>query len=191
MSTEPAPGLDRGSNPASYQPRHPSRGLLGLGLCLVVVGVLVLLFRMAEFVPSLLPLRHWFEGISLWQLWPLLVCMGGVITVLTPDEERHRYSLMRIVDGLTTIVIGLLLQCNTTGWVSWHMWLSALSLWPLLLIIGGISVVSKATGLPWLRIFGSLLFVGALLLCAAAWWSGPFSLPLSPHLRVPFLPGML
>ena len=69
----------------------------------------------------------------------------------------------RIFEGVTLVIIGVILLMNTTGALPWSVWLHVLSLWPLLLIAVGIDIVAKGIDAEWLRIVSSVLLIGGLL----------------------------
>lgn len=72
----------------------------------------------------------------------------------------------RIFEGLTLVLVGIILLLNTTGSLPWSVWLHVLSLWPLLLVAAGIDIVAKGIDAEWLRVVSSLLVIGGLLLGA-------------------------
>ncbi len=87
-------------------------------------------------------------------------------------------SIKRILEGVTLVLIGAILLLNTTGQLSWSVWWSVLSLWPLLLVAAGLDIVAKGLDTEWLRVLSSLLViagivVGAFVLPVAG---GPFGI---------------
>jgi hypothetical protein len=98
-----------------------SRSLLLWGLIAIAVGVL---FLTDYDVPPL--------G-QLWRYWPFLFMVFGAIKLIPPTAPKH------VVDGLSQIAFA--------GWfyVSFeHLWgLSFQNSWPILVIIGGISMVLR------------------------------------------------
>ncbi len=70
--------------------------------------------------------------------------------------------LNRVIEGLTTVSFGLVLLANSAGVLSWHVWLTLLSLWPLLLIAIGIDIIGKGAKQDWLRVVSSLVVLGGL-----------------------------
>ncbi|MDF1542097.1 MAG: DUF5668 domain-containing protein [Anaerosomatales bacterium] len=80
-------------------------------------------------------------------------------------------TLKRVFEGLTLVLIGVILLLNTTGSLPWSVWWHVLSLWPLLLVAAGLDIVAKGIDAPWLRVVSSLLIIGGLLV-------GAFVLPI-------------
>ncbi|HET6498082.1 MAG TPA: DUF5668 domain-containing protein [Coriobacteriia bacterium] len=77
----------------------------------------------------------------------------------------------RVVEGLTLVLIGVILLLNTTGSLPWSIWLHVLSLWPLLLVAAGLEIVARGVHAEWLRVVSSLLIMAGLVI-------GAFVLPL-------------
>lgn len=77
----------------------------------------------------------------------------------------------RVVEGLTLVLVGVILLLNTTGSLPWSIWLHVLSLWPLLLVAIGLEIVARGIHAEWLRIVSSLLVMVGLL-------AGAFVLPI-------------
>jgi hypothetical protein len=75
-------------------------------------------------------------------------------------------TVKRVFEGLTLVLIGVILLLNTTGSLPWSVWLHVLSLWPLLLVAAGLDIVAKGIDAPWLRVVSSLLIIGGLLVGA-------------------------
>lgn len=75
------------------------------------------------------------------------------------DISRRRwdydYIEKRILDALSLITIGVVLLLNTTGNLSWGIWLNFIKLWPLLIISIGIGLIFS-----WSRL---ARFIGALI----------------------------
>ncbi len=129
-------------------------GAVWLGVVLVAVGGLML-------ARLLLP------GFGLSGAWPvgivaLVVMLLGVKQMLTPGKEGE-YRLNRVIEGLTTISIGVILLAQSVGALRWDAWLSVLSLWPLLLVAIGIDLIGKGTGTGLLRVASSAIVLAGLL----------------------------
>jgi len=131
--------------------RHRQRGAVFWGCVLIVLGA-------AAFAAQLVPSVSW------WMLWPLMVIVSGVAHIATPDWH-DAWTVRRVFEGLGTVLVGGVLLANTTGYVSWAVWPTFLSLWPVLLIALGVSVIGRGLGAEWLRI-GSRLLVWATLALA-------------------------
>jgi hypothetical protein len=69
----------------------------------------------------------------------------------------------RVFEGLFWIAVGSILLCNTLGVLRWSVWISILSLWPLLLVAAGIDLIGKGTDQVWLRVVSSALVLAGLL----------------------------
>lgn len=71
--------------------------------------------------------------------------------------------LKRVIEGLTSIIIGLMLIANSMGELSWRVWLTMLSLWPLLLVVIGLDILGKGARLNAVRVLSSLVILGGVL----------------------------
>lgn len=146
----PAPGGHRGGG-----------GAIWFGVVLLLVGIGVLMGRIAP-------------GLDLWGFWPaslagLLFIIFGIRGMFWPppaDDTR----LNKVVEGLTGISVGVILLANSVGALSWSLWWSVLSLWPVLLVSAGLDLIGKGLRASWIRVFSS-----AVVLCAL--WYGAFVLP--------------
>ena len=118
-------------------PRYHRRGGIGFGIVLIAIGVI---FLIGQFVP----------GVAWWQLWPLIILLIGFIQLITPDP-RDGWGISRVMDGIGTLILGFVLLGNTTGVISWGVWLVLLSLWPVLIIAIGIGIIGRAIGQSWIR----------------------------------------
>ena len=56
-------------------------------------------------------------------------------------QDSYEYWESRIFSALTLIVIGVILFLNTTGQLSWSIWLNLFRYWPLFLVMAGISII--------------------------------------------------
>jgi hypothetical protein len=119
------------------------RGGIGLGVVLIAVGVV---FLVGQFVPN----------VAWWHMWPLIVILIGGIQIVTPDP-KDGWGLSRIMDGIGTIVVGVVLLGNTTGFVSWDVWLTLLMLWPVLLVAIGLRIIGKGVGQRWVSALGPVV----------------------------------
>jgi hypothetical protein len=87
--------------------------------------------------------------------------------------------MKRVFDGLSLIAVGVVLLACTTGYLSWAVWVSIFSLWPVLLISAGIDIIGKSTGREWLRALSAVVFIVALLYGALVMPAGTWGLPWS------------
>ena len=149
------------SNPEAYDatPRvdqmqaevKPHRGLRAgiiMGILLVGVGMLALFGT--------------FLNVSAWRFWPLIIVVFGLVILCTPGYKG--WSLSRAGNGISTISVGIALLLWTLGIVSGSaFWQTLVYLWPVLLIIIGLSIIGTATKQSAFKLFGSLLFSITLL----------------------------
>jgi len=139
-------------------------GSVAAGLFMIVAGVA---FLVARTVP----------GVDMWQLWPLLIVAGGLVQLVTPSAE-HGWGIERLSEGVGTIILGVILLGNTTGYIGWEMWLTALSMWPVLLVAAGIGILGRASGQAWVRAFAPTIIWAALIFAASTAVTGtPVSTP--------------
>jgi hypothetical protein len=133
------------------------------GLVLVAGGLLLLA---NQFAP----------GLDVWRFWPLLVIAVGVRAMVAGAMRES--AVKNVAEGLITVTVGAILLANSLGVITWSVWWSILSLWPLLLVAAGVDVLGKATESQWLRVLSSLVIIGGLLYGALALGSGSFRLPI-------------
>ncbi len=123
------------------------RGGTVVGIVLVCVG-LVMLF--GGYVP-------WFD---LFRLWPLIIVAGGLVEMF---RSRREPALKRIAEGAGSVAVGLVLLGNTFGYISWSVWITMLSLWPLLLVAIGIELLGRGLRLTWVRALSNVVLLLGLL----------------------------
>lgn len=154
-TTYPAP-------PAPPVPHDADRGggVATTGIVLIVIGSA---FLVARLIPQ----------IELWNLWPLLFVVGGAVQLAIPSAWRKR-GVENLTDALGTMLFGGLLLGNTTGVIPWSMWLTFISLWPVLLIAAGIAILGAATRQTWIKLFSPLVIWATLLFAA---WSAYNAVP--------------
>ncbi len=183
MSYEYDPHCSPGDSTCQPAQSQSTTGAWGagatLGIVLIVLGVA---FLVAETIP----------GLSWWTMWPLLIVVAGFAQIVTPGL-REPWGIERVADGVGTVLIGLLLLGNTTGYISWQVWWTLLSLWPVLLISAGFALLAKSSGQEWLRILAAVPVWLTLLYAAGLWWAGaplPLVLPALPQSlpALPFVP---
>ena len=162
-----------------YQESAPTRaagtgavrsGSVIAGVVLIVAGGLLLA---AQFVP----------GLEWWTLWPALIMLAGLIQMVTPGKEG--WGIERVSEGFGSVFIGAILLGCTTGYIGWEMWLTALALWPALLIMGGLAMLGQATGSPWLKAAAPLVVWVAIAYAAASTVTGmPLEIPVINTVRL-------
>jgi len=144
------------SDQESRQPEAPTpdqvrsgvrHGGTTVGVILVVVGVIMLFGRFVQ----------WFD---LFRLWPLLIVIGGVVEIF---RGRREPLVKRVAEGVGSIAVGLVLLGNTLGYLSWGVWITIFSLWPLLLVAIGIELLGRGLGLPWVRALSNVVLLVGLL----------------------------
>ncbi len=88
-------------------------------------------------------------------------------TVSTPPPTKHRsYSLWRLVIGLPVIFIGLQFLAMNFGW-NWTWTENIWQLWPLLIVLFGILLITRGHGVPrWVGYVLALLVITAGVLWA-------------------------
>lgn len=87
--------------------------------------------------------------------------------------------MKRAFDGLSMVAVGVVLLACTTGYLSWAVWVSVFSLWPVLLVSAGIDIIGNSTGREWIRALSSVVFIAALLYGAFVMPAGTWGLPWS------------
>lgn len=116
----------RGLRP--HRPDNPRKRLLG-GMAMVAVGTVFLLDRLAvlDLTPFLGAQARW------WHYLPLLLALGGVITVVSAQSARQ------VLKGLVDVVIGLwVFACLE------HLWeLTFANSWPIVLIAVGLQILLR------------------------------------------------
>ncbi|MCL2379737.1 MAG: DUF5668 domain-containing protein [Coriobacteriia bacterium] len=156
---------------------------LWLGVILIVLGVLLFLDLISNVIPTM---SHIFGGYSFWQFWPLLIVIGGIATAFSPASDspnprlHGKISPSQFFGGLSTIVLGLVLLTNSLGFVYWMMWLDMLRLWPLILIVVGLSILSHALKTEWFSVFASVLSIVILTAVASSMWTAEPSTLVEP-----------
>ncbi|HEY5540895.1 MAG TPA: DUF5668 domain-containing protein [Coriobacteriia bacterium] len=150
----PAPPIPR----ASSTPPFNRRGGVGVGIILIALGIV---FLFGQFVP----------GLAWWQMWPLFIILLGGIQMVTPDA-RDGWGVSRVMDGVGTVLIGLVLLGNTTGFISWGVWWTLLTLWPVFLIAFGIAIVGRALNQSWIRMIAPVVIWAALAYAVATALTG-------------------
>ncbi len=138
-------------------------GSIVTGIILIAAGALLLA---AQFVP----------GLVWWALWPALIMLAGAIQMVTPGKEG--WGIERVSEGFGTVFIGAILLGCTTGYIGWEMWLTALALWPALLVMGGLAMLGQAADSPWLKAAAPVVVWVAIAYAAATTVTGmPIELP--------------
>jgi hypothetical protein len=75
---------------------------------------------------------------------------------------RRQTDWRRLADGLLLIGLGVFVLLNTTGHLPWTFWYDALTLWPILIVSGGLRLAVDRTRFAWLMLLGPVLVLGTL-----------------------------
>lgn len=129
------------------------QGSITAGVVLIIIGAALMA---AQFVP----------GLAWWTLWPALIILAGLVQMVTPGLRG--WGLERLSEAFGTMFIGAVLLGCTTGYIGWGMWATALSFWPVLLVMAGLSMMGQATGQTWLRAIAPAVVWAAIGYAAAA-----------------------
>lgn len=65
----------------------------------------------------------------------------------------------RLVEGTILIALGLILLCNTLGFLEWRVWLDASRFWPVALVIMGVLILLRRS-VPWVLIVLMVALIG-------------------------------
>jgi len=76
--------------------------------------------------------------------------------------SHHTNPEVKVLHALTLIVVGVVLLLNTTGNADWSIWWNLVRLWPIWLIVIGLSIILGWS--RWSRFTSRLLFLLALVL---------------------------
>lgn len=133
--------------------RHAGRSATFWGIMLIVLGAA---FLAAQFMP----------GMSWWMAWPLIFVVAGFAQMVTPRYDGS-WTVQRVFDGLGTVLFSLVLLGNTTGYISWGVWWTLLTLWPVLLIALGVSIIGSGVGAEWVRGLAHVVVWAALAFAVA------------------------
>ena len=111
---------------------------------------------------------------------PGAAACSGTMDFLTREHVAQALGLVAFLVSLigytsasdrrlkAMMTVGLVFLAITLGYVGWSVWLRVLVLWPVLLIVFGISMLASALKLPWLRVFGSIAVIGVLVYAVVA-----------------------
>jgi hypothetical protein len=162
--------------PVPPVPPHARRNSgIGAGIVLIVIGVV---FLAGQALP----------GLAWWNMWPLIIVTVGIIQMFTPSH-RDEWGPERILDGLGTVAIGCVLLGNTLGIISWGVWWTFITLWPVLIIALGISILGRGLQQSWLRTLAPVLVWAALGYSVALSLTGAGGLQPMPAIVQPVTAG--
>lgn len=139
------PGVSSVSvSPAPSAPESSVGAMLWLGLFLLFCGVAALL-------------GNFVEGVSWWRFWPVLFVLIGIAQMVLPGKKESRTR--QFTRGLISFSFGVVALCLSLGLVSFGSIGAAFdALWPLLMIMMGLSVLSVALKNPSFTLLGGIVF---------------------------------
>jgi hypothetical protein len=123
-------------------------------------------------------------GLAWWNLWPLIVVLAGVIQMFTPGRQGD-WRPGRVLDGLGAVIVGCVLLGNTLGILAWGLWWTFATMWPVLIIALGISILGRGLRQSWLRSVSPLLIWAALGYAVATSLTGVGGIGATPQLVLP------
>ena len=136
-----------------------------VGAFLICIGIIILLGNIIN--------------VSIWRLWPLVFIIIGFIQLFTPGAKG--WSIERAGGALVLISMGIVLLAWMLQIIAARTFLLCfMSLWPMLLVVGGLQIIGGARHIPIFNLIGALLFSGALLI--GSWYYGDIDGSVSIHL---------
>jgi len=166
-----------------------------VGVALVTLGVFIFIDMLSVQIPAI---NNIFGGVSFWRWWPLLIVYGGIAVAFSPAKESPNpsrigtFSVLRLFEGLWTSVLGLILLGNMLFMVSWLVWPAMLSFWPLLLVIIGLTMLSRGLRTEWFSIIAYIISIVIMVAVASSLWIGaaPLTEPFSTLAQLGAFRGM-
>lgn len=157
----PATGVAAPQPPGPGDRRGRGGGAAWFGVVLLVIGIGIIMGRV-------------MPGMSFWGFWPaslagilvIVFSIRGMFWSYPADDSRFN----KVVEGFTGVTVGVILIANSVGAMSWSVWWSVLSLWPVLLVSAGLDLIGKGLRSSWIRVLSSLVVLVSL-------WYGAFVLP--------------
>ena len=116
---DPASTKDPASDAGSKARRHGSP--LVMGIVLIVLGALLLALNLG-----------WGLPLALWDYWPLLLIVPGLVAIITPTRHMNRSG------GIWLLATGIYCQISITDFVGLG-WFSA---WPVFVIAYGLDMIT-------------------------------------------------
>ena len=80
----------------------------------------------------------------------------------TPQTGERGVDWVRLADGIFLAGLGVFAYLNATGRLPLTFWFDVLTLWPIVLITGGLRIAFNHTRRAWLIVFGPLIVLGLL-----------------------------
>jgi hypothetical protein len=120
-----------------------------VGAVLVGIGVIALLCN--------------FIHVSIWRFWPLILVVAGVVCLFTPGPRG--WSLERAGSAILLITVGLALLAWMLQIVQARVFILAFRhLWPVLLIVAGLTIIGSARKSSVITLTGSLVLSATILI---------------------------
>jgi phage shock protein PspC (stress-responsive transcriptional regulator) len=149
------------SPPPGKRPWYSIRTSVMLGVLLMGIGIFALLGT--------------FLNIPILSFWPMFIIVMGFMMLCTPGHRG--WSLERAGHAIAVIAIGFTLQLWTFNVITTNTFvLTFVHLWPILLVVLGLSIIGSATKQGVFGLFGSLLLSATLLF--GIWSFGQINAPL-------------
>lgn len=145
--------------------REACGGMSGVTRLCVWLGVLLLSIGAAAFLSSCI------IGVEWWQMWPCLIVLVGVVKMAVPARRTSR--IRRFSHGLAFVWVGAVVLFCAMHLLSWStLWLTLVKMWPMLLVIAGVGIISRALGNEMLALVEALCVV-IMCVCALTVFSVP------------------
>ncbi|MBI4734104.1 MAG: hypothetical protein HY779_04725 [Rubrobacteridae bacterium] len=96
------------------------------------------------------------------KLWPVIAIIWGIGVSVSGLFPPVKFS--RLMNGVFIGIVGFILLNNTLGYVPFSFWLDLISLWPVFLIMAGVSILGGVLGSRFISALPSLILVGVLLI---------------------------
>jgi hypothetical protein len=80
----------------------------------------------------------------------------------TTRADAKGVDWVRLADGVFLAGLGVFAYLNATGRLPWTFWFDVLTLWPIVLVTGGLRIAVGQTRHAWMIVFGPLIVLGVL-----------------------------
>lgn len=90
----------------------------------------------------------------------------------TLQTDGRGVDWVRLSDGIFLSGLGVFACLNATGRLPWTFWFDLLTLWPIVLVTGGLRIAFNHTRRAWLIVLGPLVVLGLLAAMASGRLSG-------------------
>lgn len=75
---------------------------------------------------------------------------------------KRRLDWVHLTDGVFLMGLGVFALLNASGRLPWSFWYDALSLWPILIVSGGLRIAVERSRTPWLALLGPAMVLSVL-----------------------------